>query len=302
MEFSGDSLDDVLIGLYNELSRTTRRNEEAGRGANYELLGVSLRISDPRARLSRSENRGKTFSAIGELLWYMSGRDDLWFIKPYVPIYKKDVVDGIIQGAYGPRLFNMRGINQLDSITSLLTRKPRSRRAVIQLFNAEDIAVDKKEIPCTTTLQFHLRDDGLHLSVTMRSNDAYWGLPHDVFCFTMIQEIIANKLDVPLGSYMHYAGSMHVYDDFVEEMPGGDNFLLMPTVLSAEDNIRHGEAVSLKSTLPAYWDDVLILIRAYWSSGRSDALDELIGNLHNKMYSPYIEGRKHMPTRKPLKR
>lgn len=51
----------------------------------------------------------------------------------------------------------MRGeIDQFASIERLLRRKPGSRRAVVQLFNAEDIATDHKEIPCTTTLQFHL--------------------------------------------------------------------------------------------------------------------------------------------------
>jgi thymidylate synthase len=43
--------------------------------------------------------------------------------------------------------------------------------------------------------QFHLSEKQLHLSVTLRSNDAYWGLPHDVFSFTMIQEMMARRLE-----------------------------------------------------------------------------------------------------------
>ena len=105
----------------------------------------------------------------------------------------------------------MRGeIDQFESIERLLRRKSGSRRAVIQLFNAEDIAADHKEIPCTTTLQFHLREELLHMSVTLRSNDAYWGLPHDVFCFTMLQEMMARRLGVEIGEYYQYVGSMHV--------------------------------------------------------------------------------------------
>ncbi|AQR60265.1 thymidylate synthase [Brevundimonas sp. LM2] len=319
MECSGDSLDDVLIQLYNALGKTTRRNEEGSRGSNFEILGVSLHVSNPRARLSRSENRGKTFSALGELLWYLSGREDLGFIEPYVPIYRDEVVNGIIEGAYGPRLFDMRGINQIDSIISILSRKPGTRRAVIQLFNAEDIAIDKKEIPCTTTLQFHLREDGLHLSVTMRSNDAYWGLPHDVFCFTMMQELIARRLNVELGTYMHYAGSMHVYDNFYDdmksyvsegyqrpapmpEMPIGDNFALVPAILAAEDSIRHGEPIGAALQSNAYWKDIIILVEAYWASGQPEKLDKLKEQLHEPMYFPYIDARKTMAVRAPLKR
>jgi thymidylate synthase len=158
MEFEGESLDRVLHKLYTAISESGR-SHQGSRGATRELLSVSLRILKPRARISRSENRGKPFSAIGELLWYLSGSDQLDFIKPYVSGYVSDAVNGTIEGAYGPRLLAMRGnINQFDSIERLLTRTPGSRRAVIQLFNAEDIATDHKEIPCTTTLQFHLRE------------------------------------------------------------------------------------------------------------------------------------------------
>ena len=37
------------------------------------------------------------------------------------------------------------------------------------------------------------------LVVHMRSNDVFMGFPHDVFAFTMIQEILANDLGVKLG-------------------------------------------------------------------------------------------------------
>jgi thymidylate synthase len=219
LEIAGDSLDDVLIDLYKELLATHDRNEGGTRGPNKEVLGVTLRIADPRSRLSRSEDRGKSFSALGELLWYLAGSDQLDFIEPYVSRYRDDAIDGALPGAYGPRLFAKRGsIDQVANVTNLLRRKPGSRRAVIQLFDAEDIAVEKTEIPCTTTLQFHLRDGRLHLSANMRSNDAYFGLPHDVFCFTMLQEMMARRLGAELGGYIHHAGSMHVYDNYVEPM------------------------------------------------------------------------------------
>jgi thymidylate synthase len=218
MEIVGDSLDAILIQLYEQLSKSPLFNKGT-RGSTVEFLGVSLRLSSPRARISRSENRGKPFSALGELLWYLAGSDRLDFIQPYVPEYKKDADEGILHGAYGPRLFAMRGnVDQLKNVTALLEGNPGSRRAVVQLFNAEDIAAAHKEIPCTTTLQFHLRDGQLHLSATLRSNDAYWGLPHDVFCFTMIQEMMARRLGVELGEYYHYVGSMHVYVDHLDKI------------------------------------------------------------------------------------
>src|SRR5262245_51702905 len=100
-----------------------------------EITGALLRLRNPRARLSRSQSKGKMFSAIGELLWYLAGENDVHFISYYIPQYKKETDDGnTVHGAYGPRLIYMRGINQIDSILRLLRSKPTSRRAVIQLF------------------------------------------------------------------------------------------------------------------------------------------------------------------------
>lgn len=98
MEIQADSLDGVLYNLYPAI-RTQGRPHRGSRGGTLELLGVSLRILKPRARISNSESRGKPFSAIGELLWYLSGSNKLDFIARYVPAYRDDAVDGIIEGA-----------------------------------------------------------------------------------------------------------------------------------------------------------------------------------------------------------
>jgi thymidylate synthase len=240
------------------------------------------------------------------------------FIRPYVPEYKKDADDGVLYGAYGPRLFAMRGnVDQLQSVATLLKEKPGSRRAVVQLFNAEDIAFEHKEIPCTTTLQFHLREKQLHLSATLRSNDAYWGLPHDVFCFTMIQEMMARRLDVELGEYYQYVGSMHVYVPYLDRvgeylaegyqkavemplMPVGDPFLLVPDLLKAEDRIRHGEpVVASEAVSEDYWADIVRLLQVFWAADHAGRLDQLKADFVNPIYRSYLEGRRHLKPRIP---
>lgn len=317
MEITGESLDEILIELYDNLLKSTSRNA-GSRGPTVEMLGVSLRISRPRAKLSRSENRGKPFSALGELLWYLAATDRLDFIRPYVGEYCKDAEGGVIHGAYGPRLFAMRGnLDQIANVTKLLRTRPTSRRAVIQLFNAEDIASEYKEIPCTTTLQFHLRENRLHLSATLRSNDAYWGLPHDVFCFTMLQEMMACRLEAELGEYYQYVGSMHFYDDFRAElqqyvaegfqkvvemppMPRRDPFELVSVLLDAESRIRNGERINAaKVVAEPYWADIIRLLQVFWASGQSHRLDELKGELVHPIYRSYLESRRTMRPRHP---
>lgn len=321
MEIEREGIDDVLHDIYTSLLKNGQFNQ-GSRGGTKELLGVAIRITNPRARISRSEDRGKPFSALGELLWYLSASDRLEFIQPYIDRYKEDAEDdGSLHGAYGPRLFRMRGsIDQLDNVYRLLKERAGSKRAVVQLFDAQDIEGVFKEIPCTTTAQFLIRDNRLHLSVTMRSNDAYFGLPHDVFCFTMLQEMMARRLGCELGEYYHYVGSMHVYVDYEEqlqnylnegwhateampEMPEVDPFALMNDLLAAEASIRIGKTILANETInDPYWADILRLVQVFWASGQSDRLDDLKDQFHSEIYRTHLESRRHMRQRVELKK
>jgi thymidylate synthase len=295
------------MSLYEALLGKGTRNE-GQRGKTIELLSTSLRITRPRTRISRSESRGRPFSALGELLWYLSGSDSLESIEPYIPRYKGEAEGGVLLGAYGPRLFRFRNeIDQVRNVLDLLSRRSGSRRAVIQLFDAHDLTKDFKEIPCTTTLQFHLRDGLLHMTASMRSNDAYWGLPHDVFCFTMLQEMFARKLGVEMGEYYHHAGSMHVYEemqsglhDYLEEghhravemppMPAGDPFKEVPKLLKAEAAMRRGERFSASDVFAdPYWADITRLIEVFWARKDFERLSELKAEFAHDAFGTYLD-------------
>ena len=210
MFISAETIDDLLRKLIGEIfDQGSRVN--ASRGANTELACVLLKLTWPRARLSHTETKSKPFGAIGELAWYLAASNDAEFITYYLRDYKKETeIDGTIHGAYGPRLFTERCGNQFENVIELLRRKPNSRQAVIQLFDSSDLAGTYKDVPCTCTLQFMIRKDRLDMVTSMRSNDAYKGLPHDVFSFTMLQEIAARMLKVELGDYNHFAASLHL--------------------------------------------------------------------------------------------
>ncbi|WP_238296643.1 thymidylate synthase [Methylobacterium soli] len=322
-------MDEILIDLYQSLLDSGHSNTGT-RGSTHEVLGAAIRLRRPRARLSRSENRGKPFSALAEFLWYLSGSGDLDFIRPYIPEYEKEAIDGRVPGAYGPRIFSMRAkLDQLDKVTKLLEWKPTSKRAVIQLFNAEDVALDYtaardegfiyREVPCTVSLQFLLREGFLHLSANMRSNDAYKGLPHDVFCFTMIQEMMARRLGAEPGEYLHYAGSMHIYEPDLDEvrgyvteghqkmvemppMPLGDPFDLAETLVAAEGRIRAGEPFSAAEMAPApYWADFLRLLQAFWASGDETKLNALRADIA-PAFRIFVDSRRDKPRRQPAPR
>lgn len=319
MHISAPTLDDLLRGVYKKLLASKNRVKPS-RGNIYEETGVLLEIKNPRARLSRTESRGKVFSCLGELLWYLSGTNGLEFISYYIAHYKNDSEDGkTIFGGYGPRFFNMRGQDQITNVVRILKEKDSSRRAVIQLFDADDLATSRREIPCTCTLQFMIRNRQLQMLTHMRSNDAYLGLPHDVFCFTMLQEIIARTLSVELGTYKHFVGSLHLYEvniegasQYLDEgwqsstismplMPDCDPWPAIEILLKAESDIRCGAVVDpVQLGLDSYWADIVRLLKIlrHYKNKESNELARIKAEMSSPIYSTYIEKqqRKHAAT------
>ncbi len=308
--FTGKILDDVMRSVIQQiLAHGDRINPTKGEAV--ELTGVLLEVTDPRARLSRTETRGKLYSCLGELCWYLAGTNDLTFISYYIPAYKQYADGDEIFGGYGPRLFNWRGLNQLAKVTDVLRKKLDSRQAVVQLFDAHDIVEEHKDIPCTCTLQFMLRGDKLHMFTNMRSNDVHWGLPHDVFCFTMLQEIVARCLSVELGTYKHAVGSLHLYvkhikaaKRFLNEgwqptgavmppMPTGDPWPSITLLLQAESAIRTAGAFddTKLGDVDPYWADLIRLLRVFRSKQDKDAdrIKAMRGRMASNVYFPFID-------------
>src|SRR5216684_743631 len=119
---SADTLDDLMRAAMENILKNGEWIKPT-KGVAIELSGVLLELTNPRARLSRTETRGKPYSCMGELCWYLAGTNKLDFISYYIPRYK-DYSDGDeVFGGYGPRLFNWKGLTQLDNVTDVLRRK-----------------------------------------------------------------------------------------------------------------------------------------------------------------------------------
>lgn len=128
-------------------------------------------------------------------------------------VFKNFLDDGIFHGAYGPRLYG-----NLAKVVHQLKKDDSSRQAVLTIFNSDkDLNVVSKDIPCTLTLQYFIRNDKLYARTSMRSNDLYLGMPYDFVQFIALQGAIARALDIQMGSYSHTVGSMHIYEQHLRE-------------------------------------------------------------------------------------
>lgn len=115
--------------------------------------------------------------------------------------------DGQFWGAYGARIGH-----QISNVVDKLQRDEDTRQAVVTLWDPlRDNQPGKKDYPCTIAIQFEVHGFHLNMTVTMRSNDAWLGLPYDMFQFSQLQQTVANVLNKTPGLYRHVAWSMHLY-------------------------------------------------------------------------------------------
>jgi len=249
--YSGESIDEIWMPALRDLLREGQQVGSRD-GACSEILGATFELTNiDRNVLLDPVRRASPIYANAELIWYLSGESSIDRIVAYAPQYSRFAENGIAYGAYGGRLLGTRhshamsegdvasdsfrtatlrmlGLhpatllnpsppkNQLGAVVQLLREKPLSRQAVISLWRDSDlphaIIGDHKDLPCTTSVQFHLRGSSLHAHVTMRSNDIWIGTPYDCFCWTSIQRLIADELGANTGTYTHTVGSLHLYN------------------------------------------------------------------------------------------
>lgn len=171
-----------------------------------------LVLTDPRDRLLSIPGRAiNPAFTVAEAVWVLSGSNDPWIFL-FNSKLREYTDNGVLQGAYGPRIRRWQGrIDQLDEVRKLLVKEPMSRQAVIQIF---DPAIDYqgfRDVACTLGHHFLLRDGYLHMFTTMRSQDVWLGLPYDIFTNTLLQEMLAGWVGAKPGNYYHKVDSLHLY-------------------------------------------------------------------------------------------
>src|SRR5207302_676113 len=138
---------------------------------------------------------------------------DIAFYEPKVKGFTDDGIS-VPGSSYGRRIVQVRpGLDQLGSAISRLKDDPSSRRAAVTIYQPEDAVRESKDIPCAFGLFYHVRGGELYATLSMRSNNAVQLLPFNVFEFSLLAEVVACELGVPLGPLVYQAASMHVYDE-----------------------------------------------------------------------------------------
>lgn len=195
------------------------------------------------------------------IIWTFTGSDDasmIGFYNPRAAKFAND--DGVVECAWGPKLFREgEGFpGQVGHVVEILRKDPDSRRGAIDLISMEELVEDRVDISCAMGTQYGLRtmESGTrHLDTItiMRSQSVIGIMPYDLPLMVSLQSMIAAELEVELGTYIHYAFSMHMYTDeydrlkasgwpeqpaIVRTLPPAPTYRAMRPLFDLENKIR----------------------------------------------------------------
>lgn len=205
-----------------KLCKAVMDGEEVGSraGRTMELNHVAVTYDFPQQRETVNQLRKHSVVAqIAEVVWMLAGRDDIDWLKNYVPRAGDFSEDGVKwSGAYGPRIRKWRGrngeVDQLAQVVETLKKTPLSRQAVIGIWDpGHDNQEHLLDRPCNDLIIFTNRLGSLDAHVTIRSNDLIWGHSGiNYFEWSVLLELVAGMVGVRPGSLHFSIASLHIYD------------------------------------------------------------------------------------------
>lgn len=189
----------------------------------HECLNVGLYIENPTLNLFKYEDKSLTLPTgyvKKEMCLYLLGSDDARDFSKASKFWDNiKTKQGKINSAYGNLIFNKSledGRSQFDWAFDSLKNDKDSRQSFMRYNNTSHQYDGNKDVPCTFIQGFHIRDNKLHTTVEMRSNDLIKGTTYDIPSFILFQRLMLLRLrevypDLEMGSYTHFANSFHLY-------------------------------------------------------------------------------------------
>ena len=181
------------------------------------LFNVGFTLHNPMNNHITSDIRKwNHFYAESEWQWYLSGDpnvEKLGSLYGKIPPIWEKMADakGEVRSNYG---YQWKRGDQLDFAIKKLKDKKDTRHALISIFDGKE-ANDRYmfDTPCTCGVHFQVVNEKLNMSVMMRSNDLWYGFPIDQYCFSKLQQMVANEVDIQVGTYYHFATNLHLYEN-----------------------------------------------------------------------------------------
>jgi len=247
---------------------------------------ITTYLHPERRVLVNSKRDANPFFHLFEALWMLAGRNDVAFCAKFasnLANYSDD--KETLHGAYGYRWRNFFGEDQLALIIQHLKDDPKTRRAVLQMWDGGRTGYEEEgkgdlesaiagglDVPCNTAAYFDTIGGKLNMLVTCRSNDIIWGAyGANAVHFSILLEYMAVMTGIPMGVYRQLSNNFHAYASIVtkEQMPGYADSVIgtdiygtpgpMKTKLYEDCPIR-GVPLMDPDTEQAWHDDLIIFM------------------------------------------
>jgi len=109
---------------------------------------------------------------------------------------------------YGKRIYNYRGINQINKTATLLSKDPLSKSATIVL---SDPTKDGKHIPCVMDINFKIREEKLLATFIFKSCDVAKKFIPDLVALSNIHAQLSRKLQIARGPIYAFIMSAQIH-------------------------------------------------------------------------------------------
>tara|TARA_B100001057_G_scaffold500649_1_gene616886 strand:+ start:64 stop:885 length:822 start_codon:yes stop_codon:yes gene_type:complete len=224
-----NSMNELLVH-YCEILLSSKE-VSARNSKQKEIIFENFELTDPtNIDINLSGRKFNKNYAVAEWLWYASANPSSKNIGKLAKIWKIISDDHQqVESNYGVYLKPQWNWVKNEIINDLDTR-----RATFVINQPYHKYKNISDYPCTQYIQFFVRENKLHIGVNMRSNDLIYGLCNDVFTFSLFQQMMLNELNqsglnLEIGSYFHFAGSLHIYDHHYEMAKNICNSIDKPT-------------------------------------------------------------------------
>jgi len=180
------------------------------------LFNIGFTIENPTNKvITNKERNWNEEYAAAEWAWYLSGDpriETLGELYGKIPAIWKRMADenGEVNSNYG---YQWKRHDQLENVINMLKQNPNTRQAAISIYDGKAMHQYAYDTPCTYAVQFTVVQGKLYMSVYMRSNDLWYGFCNDQYQFASLQEMVAERLNLPVGTYYHHAHNLHLYND-----------------------------------------------------------------------------------------
>ncbi|WP_187432475.1 thymidylate synthase [Agromyces mariniharenae] len=207
----------------SELAQLRERGQvvEVRGATTTELLSRLVVLERPTERfITVPGRRNDPWATVAETMWVIAGREDVAYLERYLPRAPDYSDDGQVwRGAYGPRIRDWAGTDQVDEVRQLLLNDPLTRRAVINIFDPARDFIETRDVPCNNWIHFIQRDGRLDMNVAIRSNDIVWGFSGiNTFEWSVLHEMMAYWTGFGVGHCSYFISSLHFYNDRLNQV------------------------------------------------------------------------------------